>query len=115
MSKPEPPDDLIRVPIPGTGKAVEFTGFNVFVMLMILAGSYLAFSQLNNVRDELEKLRADLLVVSREVNCKLDLDIYMYGRPPESFRMRDMPAGLFQCLPKWVGEGQHIAPRGEEK
>ena len=113
MSKNEP-TDLIRVPIPGTGKAVEFSGFNVFVMLLILSGSYVAFSQLRSVHDELEKLRGDLIVVAREVNCKLDLDIYMYGRPPEKFQMRDMPAGLFQCLPKWVGE-QQLAPQKEEK
>ena len=114
MSQSEPPPDLIRVPIPGTNRAVEFSGFNVFVMLLIMAGSYVAFSQLRSVHDELEKLRADLLVVSREVNCKLDLDIYMYGRPPEKFQMRDMPAGLFKCLPSWVSE-QQIAPRKEEK
>src|SRR5262245_8436578 len=107
-------EDTITIPIPGTGKSIQFTGFNVFVVLLILAGSFLAFSQLGRLHDEIEKLRGDLVVTAREINCKLDLDIYMYGRPPEQFKMRDMPRDLFTCLPKWVGEGQQqIAPRNE--
>jgi len=115
LSKPE--SEAIEIPIPGSGgKVVKFTGANVFFVLLILAIGYLAFNQLGQVHDEIQKLREELVARSKEFNCKLDLDIYMYGRPPEQFRMRDMPRGLFDCLPKWVGETPEtqIAPHREE-
>jgi len=115
MSKPEP-SEAIEIPIPWTGKTVRFSGAMVFIVLLILAAGFLSFSQLGQIHDEIERLRADLVAAAREVNCKLDLDIFMYGRPPERFNMRDMPRDLFGCLPKWVGDtGQQIAPREPEK
>src|SRR5262245_51345052 len=114
MSKPEP-SDTIEVPVPFTGgKTVKFTGANVFFVLLILAIGFLAFSRLERIQDEVDKLRQELIEMKKEINCKLDLDIYMYGRPPEQFKMRDMPRDLFTCLPSWVGE-QQIAPKPGEK
>src|SRR5262249_17920808 len=107
MAEPERVDS-IEIPIPGTGKTVPFNGGMVFLVLWILAGAYVGFYQLGQVHEALEKLRADLASTAAGVNCKLDLDIYMYGRPPEQFKMRDMPRQLFSCLPEWVGESAPI-------
>jgi hypothetical protein len=108
MSKQEPPSDSIEVPIPGTGKSIRFTGTNVFFALLIIVVGYLLFDQLRGIHDEMEKRRSELHgaldTMRKEINCKLDLDIYMYGRPPETFQMRDMPRDLFRCLPEWVGK-----------
>ena len=119
MSKPEAERDSIEIPIPFIGKSAKFSGPTVvaivFFAILNLGVAFIFYNQLNSIHDEIEKLRQDLIVTAREVNCKLDLDIYMYGRPPDQFRMRDMPRDLFTCLPKWVGEGQQqIAPRPRE-
>src|SRR5262245_32594531 len=108
------PSDSIEVPIPFIGKSAKFTGASVFYILLAPVVSFFFFTQLRQIHDEIEKLRSDLAVTAREVNCKLDLDIYMYGRPPEQFRMRDMPRDLFTCLPKWVGD-QQLAPKSDAK
>src|SRR5262245_52792277 len=107
MSKPEP-TDTIEIPIPFTGgKTAKFSGIAVFYVLLIMAIGGLLFWQMARIHDEIRDSRG-------EINCKLDLDIYMYGRPPEQFKMRDMPRQLFGCLPQWVGE-QQIAPEKKQE
>ena len=95
MSKPEE-SDTIEVPIPGTSKSAKFTGATVFYSLLILVIGFILFYQLGAIQENISSMRKD-------ISCKLDLDIYLYTRPQDQFRLREMPRDLFSCLPKWVG------------